>query len=899
MPLFQAFQDLKGFTSNMNPLNLFSAEQPAPPGTAGTPTSISTSNTPVPTPRTHGIEPGVGAVAGPGPSTAAALEKRTPRSSALGPSLGQPVSTSTQEGTTAKAPYPRPSLKHSNTSYQISSSDSSDSITGGRNNERKSSGASVSIADPEVTGEVRSRNTTRPRNRRPTSSGSGLTTGSGVNGSDAAEPGRKKKKTPLDTYIIVRPPPTSAKNPLNLQIQLVVKPNRRGRDRSASAFSLRSDSTALDNVSVSNSTPVSPSEPTIDIPVDSSSADEAQPVTAPPAINTVPQSPQSSSAESEIDAGLRRSTSLRSSISTSTNATGSSTASGKRIEPMFNLAVHNVMHPTVVTDAATDAKVAKFLKRSIDISGVGALEPAEVWLPASHANGLIRVHSHVASDDGHSPIGRRSRPVSVVSLSAAPLSPTLTRSDDTNSSGFRGSLELKGFKFEHLRIGHKAENHESNTRKFFGKVFKKKNASGELADSRGRKSSPSASFSSLETPAQAHLVSGADTLHPHAAVKQSAAQTQAVITEPHGVGPSHLGQPTFGTAPLVVARRSSGTLVTSEGAITGLSTPTDSLRLQDPASDSTEQFQSLPMLPSTRPVGYTWTVKKWAKKNTEGWAAHFVAAAAAGLEMVGAGVNGDSEDEVVFEWVKLRVPSTAAGASIMRRLSTTGAISTSRTRSKSRAASIGNSNMAANETSGQSTLPATLQLPRRSASPMGPSSRPPSRTPSANNSPRGSPKLDGRPEPIRRISASISPSRRTSSATTIDLGDSASLVGLGAGEVTAEEEEDSDPEDSETPWTCSVWVKKTGQRQLLGTLTPAPHHPKVIGILKIPMTLDSVSLTDIAEGNVAGKEHVAQKIKEGVALTEENLKDVVCVTAMWLVAREEFGGLGRKKSGRG
>jgi hypothetical protein len=31
----------------------------------------------------------------------------------------------------------------------------------------------------------------------------------------------------------------------------------------------------------------------------------------------------------------------------------------KRIQPMFNLSVHNVMTPTVVTDAGTDAKVAK------------------------------------------------------------------------------------------------------------------------------------------------------------------------------------------------------------------------------------------------------------------------------------------------------------------------------------------------------------------------------------------------------------------------------------------------------------------------------------------------------------------------------------------------------------
>jgi hypothetical protein len=38
----------------------------------------------------------------------------------------------------------------------------------------------------------------------------------------------------------------------------------------------------------------------------------------------------------------------------------------------------------------------------------------------------------------------------------------------------------------------------------------------------------------------------------------------------------------------------------------------------------------------------------------------------------------------------------------------------------------------------------------------------------------------------------------------------------------------------------------------------------------------------------------AQRVREEIALTEENIKDVVSVTAMWLVAREEFGGLGAK-----
>lgn len=54
---------------------------------------------------------------------------------------------------------------------------------------------------------------------------------------------------------------------------------------------------------------------------------------------------------------LSRQTSRKSSTSTTLSAI--STASGKRIEPMFNLQVHNVVHPTIVTDAATDVKVAK------------------------------------------------------------------------------------------------------------------------------------------------------------------------------------------------------------------------------------------------------------------------------------------------------------------------------------------------------------------------------------------------------------------------------------------------------------------------------------------------------------------------------------------------------------
>jgi hypothetical protein len=61
--------------------------------------------------------------------------------------------------------------------------------------------------------------------------------------------------------------------------------------------------------------------------------------------------------------GLTRSNSLKSTVSGSSSksglSSGSSVGGGRRIVPLYNLSVHNVMHATVVTDAGTDARVAK------------------------------------------------------------------------------------------------------------------------------------------------------------------------------------------------------------------------------------------------------------------------------------------------------------------------------------------------------------------------------------------------------------------------------------------------------------------------------------------------------------------------------------------------------------
>ena len=106
--------------------------------------------------------------------------------------------------------------------------------------------------------------------------------------------------------------------------------------------------------------------------------------------------------------------------------------------------------------------------------------------------------------------------------------------------------------------------------------------------------------------------------------------------------------------------------------------------------------------------------------------------------------------------------------------------------------------------------------------------------------------------------------------------------------------EESDPEDSETPWICTISVGQSRHEQHLATLTPAPHHPKVVGILKIPVDLRSIALYE-DPNEARGVSTLSNGPRRDVTFSEEQLKDVVCVTALWLVAREEFGGLGKKR----
>ena len=130
--------------------------------------------------------------------------------------------------------------------------------------------------------------------------------------------------------------------------------------------------------------------------------------------------------------------------------------------------------------------------------------------------------------------------------------------------------------------------------------------------------------------------------------------------------------------------------------------------------------------------------------------------------------------------------------------------------------------------------------------------------------------------------------------------------------------EDSDPEDSETPWICTLKLRRgatpaagggdptAGDTQpqpavlqtrvlriKVGTVSPTPHHPKVVAMLKVPFPLPDIEVERMGVIKRQGVIPPQNSTYNGLVLTAEEIKDVVCSTGLWLVVREGFGGVGR------
>ena len=176
--------------------------------------------------------------------------------------------------------------------------------------------------------------------------------------------------------------------------------------------------------------------------------------------------------------------------------------------------------------------------------------------------------------------------------------------------------------------------------------------------------------------------------------------------------------------------------------------------------------------------------------------------------------------------------------------------------------------------------------------------------------------------------------------------ESGSMSGLqrsSTGGHERDRDEESDAEDSETPWVCTLKLRRIAPfpgsasqsqsfspsnggggggdstqqtvRIKVGTLSPTPHHPKVVGMLKIPFPLPDIEVETMGlrnrkptpngspqasedQGNDEGNEDnqsdgSSDGEYKGLVLTAEEIKDVVCSTGMWLVVREGFGGVGK------
>ncbi|KAI5481436.1 hypothetical protein MNV49_004192 [Pseudohyphozyma bogoriensis] len=238
--------------------------------------------------------------------------------------------------------------------------------------------------------------------------------------------------------------------------------------------------------------------------------------------------------------------------------------------------------------------------------------------------------------------------------------------------------------------------------------------------------------------------------------------------------------------------------------------------------------------------GYTWTVRKWLRKDLEG------KAGARALE------------EVRFEWRRgsKRRPS--------------------RTNLPPNAPSLASPSTSPSS-GGLLPIPSDsppLEVPRSSSpySRDGHSAEGEDRTLDPNNLVR----RNGRP--ASTTGARTPETDRSRSPAMWESGDSMSDADSGC---------ESDPEDSERPWTCEVVYgpKSNERRLLLGTLVPAPHHPRLVASLTVPFNLSPIALGEFDPARGSSNE----------GLNVEEMKDVLSVTCLWLVTRESLGGLGKRR----
>ncbi|GAA5840482.1 hypothetical protein JCM11251_007598, partial [Rhodosporidiobolus azoricus] len=186
---------------------------------------------------------------------------------------------------------------------------------------------------------------------------------------------------PPDLCVLVRPPPSLGSHPLNLQVQLLVPTNTsRAGGRPASLASTATAGTsgarsldAVAGASVSRDGLVAGEEMALSNGGEHEGAETTLSRSRSPSVSSMHSSRSTRSNRSATSAASYADSEGAGSV----GGGGGTGGRRRKVTPLLNLEYHSVL-PTVVTDAGTDARVARFHKRGVELTGLGVFDPIEL-----------------------------------------------------------------------------------------------------------------------------------------------------------------------------------------------------------------------------------------------------------------------------------------------------------------------------------------------------------------------------------------------------------------------------------------------------------------------------------------------------------------------------------------
>ena len=557
--------------------------------------------------------------------------------------------------------------------------------------------------------------------------------------------------------------------------------------------------------------------------------------------------------------------------------------------PLYNLSAHNVMANTI-TDAGTDAKVAKFQRRGLEIMRVGTWEPVEIWSSKSSGGGgqqnptTSTLPSHAAASSLPTIVDGGGRLLRATSLTSRGQELNATAfSMVSEGTGKEGSIPsspsfMKKLSSASASISGRGRQNfidpttpasppppppkevAAGAKKFFGKVFNKKREGGG-SDSGGGFGNPSINLP--DPPASPSDRRTSFSVSVDTNERNSPANRLSLLSigskESHSdsTSASHHAPAQPGATllhPATYSRQSNFSVSSySSGNWHGERDPP----LRPPVLGLQAALHASigPGAPfSGRPSSYVWVLRKWAKEkqlagSQEGILKGLVNVAQ-GLQQNAASSSSSGKDkdrdvhadvEVRFEWSR--------GKSVRKEKARLGGAGAAHPGTGSR------------RVSDQS---ATLRLPSIDDDSHSMAS-------SKNRSRTSLVQHTGPGAAVLPASAS---SKRQSTHNAGDVSQQTITPDAVPASPSADDGEESDAEDSETPWTCTLQiypahrsplteaeakerhnsifsaspssskVARDGRLRIrLAVLVPTPHHPKIIGQFKMPFPLPDVAIT--------------------------------------------------------